>query len=356
MTTPLNLQLYQKLAHRFGDVKITKAGQQLRAVPGSYRGQPSSRVTEYGETYKVCCPSCSDTKFHLYISHGFDTPDETGRPRLLARCFRCQKVGGREVAKMLEWTSIGQQSHSASLDDHGDTEPFISPGTCVRVDTKDDPRLEQARTYLAGRGIDPDEAGPVYGVCVCVEANTETDAFEGAMVGRIILPTIYHGQWVGWQGRLAFNPHPFEEDQDFGHLRWISMPGAGWRFKHVFGYDAAVHSQFCVLVEGPTDTITQGPPCIGTMGQTVSQAQIELIAGTWGDRKAILVVGDAGQNEDEVSAKTAERLRAACKCPVYNPRLPHGDPGSWKRADFVAFLVKHMRSNLQGIGMTSGKL
>lgn len=129
------------------------------------------------------------------------------------------------------------------------------------------------------------------------------------------------------------------------------MPGSGWRSSSLFGYDQARSQTYCILVEGPGDVLRQGPPCVASMGQRISCAQVDLIARTWGDKDAVILVGDyrkEGGTETEVQLRSAEMLKKACRCPVYVPVLPHGDPGSWERAEFQAFITDHIRRNPGG--------
>jgi len=87
----------------------------------------------------------------------------------------------------------------------------------------------------------------------------------------------------------------------------------------VIGFDQARPSPFVIVVEGPTDMAKQGPPCVGTLGQTVGHPQLDLLASTWGDRQAVIVMGDAGTRKDEVSRSTAEELSSRTKLTL----IPH---------------------------------
>jgi hypothetical protein len=185
-----------------------------------------------------------------------------------------------------------------------------------------------------------------------VEGNI--DVYGGAMAGRIIFPVTRRGYHVGWQARLAFKPSVFLADSEFKYLRWISMPGMGWRASNLIGLDQAAKQPFGVVVEGPTDMVRHGPPLVGSLGQVLSPMQVDLIAETWGNRSAIFVVGDSmeksnGRGEEEkVSAKNAELIKQRVTCPVFRPRLPHGDPGSWETKEFFKFLQDHVRENPKG--------
>ncbi|MEI7837763.1 MAG: hypothetical protein WCK05_15290, partial [Planctomycetota bacterium] len=118
--------------------------------------------------------------------------------------------------------------------------------------------------------------------------------------------------------------------------------------KNLMGYDQARHFKFCILVEGPTDMARQGPPCVGSLGQAMSHAQYELISATWGNSDGIVVMGDAGAKEDIVVEHTVRELAKRCQCPIFSPRLPHGDPGSWDRTEFMTLITNHVKANPGG--------
>ncbi|MCY2931597.1 MAG: hypothetical protein NTV86_19320, partial [Planctomycetota bacterium] len=194
---------------------------------------------------------------------------------------------------------------------------------------------------------DPKFVSEVYGWRFCWRGDPLL--WGGRCAGRIIMPVTRDGVEVGWQARLAHDPPPETRDKSFTTTtRWLTMPGTGWRSKNLIGYDQARSYDFCILVEGPTDMARQGPPCVGSLGQTMSHYQYELIASTWGNRLGIVVMGDAGANEDRVVAKTVHELRRRCTCPVWAPRLPHGDPGSWDRREFMQFITDFVSANPRG--------
>ena len=320
----------------FGDVKVDKPEQKmvLSVIRGNDR--PWTDILEPGETYRVCCPWCDDGKFHLNINHAFGTRDpRTGHLIRLNNCFRCGPHTG-ELLDLLQWQTVPppqvtlQQVRPAE----GPAAVYTSPGTCVPLS---DPRAKVGRDYLAGRGIDPDRAGSVYGVTFCVQGNPEICAT--ATTNRIIVPVTLDGVHVGWQARLTFEPNVFDRDRGLANLRWFGMPGAGWRSQSLVGYDQARGRDFCILVEGPSDVLRQGPPCVGSLGQTVSYGQARLIGKTWG---AVIIVGDAQENPkgaERCAQARSVKLLAESGPPIVRAcRLPQGDPGSWDRAEFFGFI------------------
>jgi hypothetical protein len=339
----LNPALYRSLVARFGDVKLERPGQRLVTRMGfDNYGQPRVDILSWGETYRVNCPLCGDVKKKLYISYAYGLRHIESEKRLYpAKCFRCN-LGQEQVYSLLSWTSRDQEPE-VSVADAGSEEhsPYLDPGECLRLDG-DDPRLFHGQRYLRERGLDPTELGAVYGWRYCIAGNPQL--WQGGLTNRIIIPVHYQGQEVGWQARLSFEPLPQLRDKDFTNLRWLSMPGT-WRSRYVYGYDQAANCNYCVLVEGPTDAARQGPPCVATLGQSRSLRQYEILAETWGAKKAIIIVGDSGEQEKQVTEETADELYARCRCPIYPLTLPHGDPGKWPREEFFNYLAGWVQSH-----------
>lgn len=350
--TPLNPQLYQILANKFGTVKVEKHGQPLERTTKWLGGRQTLDISAGGETYKVCCPWCGDNKFHLYISHAYGMLDpETGSTVRLATCYRHGSVM-QQLKDVLEWCSMGpRQPLTVVAPQVVEEEPFQLPGDCIRLDVVE-PRTDMARAYLAGRGIDPTWVAQTYGWCTCWRGNP--DLWRGGCTNRIIVPVTYNNVAVGWQARLAFDPPRELKDKNFANLRWLSMPGVGWRSRNLIGYDQAraCTLKFCILVEGPTDMAKHGPPFVGSLGQTMSPRQLDLVASTWGAGDGIVVLGDSksakGQEDLRVSRTTTE-LAKRCTCPIYAPRLPEGDPGSWEHNALLGFIKEFIKEHPGGV-------
>ena len=344
---PLNPVLYQALLAAFGDVKVEKKGQRLFRRVEEQFGRIKTRVLSSGETYRVNCPVCGDKKKHLYINYTFGQLDPaTGRRFYLNQCYRC---GPRTdyLRQFTEWSGFRRQDTQAVIanpEEVPEKDPYIPPGECLPLTDTSHELVVTARQYLLSRNMDPDRIAHLYGVRVCIEGNPEVA--NGAMTGRIIFPMVHEGEEVGWQGRLAHEPHPLA--QYMKGLRWYSMPGNGWRSRHLFGYDAARCSPAVILLEGPTDTVKQGPPCVGSLGQTFTYEQAELVGKTWGRNPngKVILAGDpkkeAKGTEDQVQSNTVELLLETCVCPIHHVILPPtpGDPGMWDPAAFRRYILE----------------
>lgn len=346
MSKVLNPALYEALEKVFGKVKIAKQGYKLVTAPSMYNGFPSAKVISSGEAYRVCCPICGDHNFHLYVSYAYGSVDEaTGSVIRLAHCFRHAGSVSSTIKEALRWCSVKLPS---SVEVAAKTEaitetPVVSPGDCIGLDS-DSPKVSAARQYVADRGIDPSWAASTYGLSFCVSGNPEV--YRGSMEGRIIIPMHMKGVLKGWQAR-RITP-PAEGETKFQQLRYISMPGS-WRSNILFGYDQAVAAKtpYVIMVEGPFDLLRQGPPCVATLGQTISGPQFDLVATTWGGKdNTIFVIGDSG--EDVTINHNVAQLQSLCQATVLSPRLPHGDPGEWDRSEFFGWLSSYV-STIPGI-------
>src|SRR5262249_13134083 len=81
---PLHPDLYRRLEQRFGKVIIVNEGEEMDSTVYTdpsvldRRGRPVRRldVEHRGETYRISCPMCSDTRQRLYINYMFGYRDE----------------------------------------------------------------------------------------------------------------------------------------------------------------------------------------------------------------------------------------------------------------------------------------
>lgn len=190
-----------------------------------------------------------------------------------------------------------------------------------------------------------DVVGSGFRAALLMAANPQV--FKGGCEGRIIVPIFVRKKVLGWQASLAVEPSFFMKDEGFQNTRWLGMPGGGWKSKSLVVYDPAAKARYpyCIVVEGPTDVARQGPPCIGTLGLGITRQQEDLIVETRGNRLAIIVVGDAGENVRDVPILTAAKLALRCTCRVYGMALPKGDPDSWDRDSFYGFIKEYMTAN-----------
>jgi hypothetical protein len=262
----------------------------------------------------------------------WDESGQTAGPR---------QTGAECVTESVEnLQAIDPDATAAAVASIAEIPTYISPGLCVGLN---DPRAQAGHDYLTGRGIDPLEATRVYGVSMCIEGNPLV--CKGGMLGRLIFPVTKDGLHVGWQARLAFEPQQLDKDRSFKFLRWYTMPGV-WRQDYLLGYDQSKGHEHAILVEGPTDLVKQGSPCIASLGQTLSLGQARLIRAQWDH---VVIVGNhqkkADGTENAVQVATTRLLRTQDFKSVHLIKLPHGDPGDWDRGEFGKYVAEHIRQS-----------
>ncbi len=91
MSTRLNPTLFQLLENRFGETLVSNEGE---ALSGQYKHDPIKGrvvldVDAWGETYRVNCPYCNETKQRLYVNHRYGVLDKItmSNNSHMARCF-----------------------------------------------------------------------------------------------------------------------------------------------------------------------------------------------------------------------------------------------------------------------------
>src|SRR5262245_45733418 len=132
----LRPQLYERLKHRFGDVKISNHGQAIRWGVRVVDGRPRRFIDKrhghhQGESYVVCCPYCHDGRHRLTINHMWGFYDElTGSRNLwLVHCFNEKCIDSYDQQKALHdhvWDDctpdqIGDRVYQG-------TDPLTQPG------------------------------------------------------------------------------------------------------------------------------------------------------------------------------------------------------------------------------------
>lgn len=295
-----------------GHVLISNPG---RPLSGSYHpredGSASLTVHDHGETYRVCCPVCGDTRHRLYINHRwgvYDRRSQSSHYELL-HCFNeeCEKTPGfhHALRKRLDLWRLrlgGAHAGGKRLRPSGGVRPIQTFGSfeyrCKppfdAVPLQSLPDDHPAAVFLAGRGHDHRKLGEHFGAWWVGDTHSVSAGY------RIVLP--WHdpeGNLAGWQGRwvgpevtpyLGQIKHPehgnlygctrdychtyqFSHDKDpqcvnpgcrvqggaFRIAKWYTGPGTKTG-RSFFNFEGARHWPFIVLMEGPMDVIRLGTP------------------------------------------------------------------------------------------------
>jgi hypothetical protein len=299
-------QLFEALQLRFGDVHVTKAGEPVVWGGRTYvDGRLRQQVLQWGETYRVNCIFCSDTRHQLSVPHFFGQPDvdNENRPMTwMAKCFNENCL--RDWQKRREFSELvlgprnwrlapGWRVNAPSKIASCLQQPF-APGRCIKVTEL--PSNHDALRFLIGERQFSREVLDYYGVGYCVESNPRFAAAQD----RIIIPVWFRGEYAGWQARFAGEPT----------MSWMpkyyTMDGMA-KSRLLYNFDRAVHKPFVVVVRGVTDVWRIGDWAVATFGTTLTPDQHALIEEHWRGKPVILLCNLLAALEREPPSPTVWR-------------------------------------------------
>jgi hypothetical protein len=326
MVSPLRPELYNRLLARFGGVRIGNEGEEMVADVDTdpCTGRLRLRVQWPGEYYRVCCPYCGDSRYRLWINHGWGlyVPALQTDNLWLAHCYNAHclaRPGRASELRDLLFSGFARGHDPDPVRPGRRLTGPLRPGQYRPAGPDLVPLHELAPThqscvFVRGRGYDPGWLSREYGVCYCHQAYPE---FAMAS-GRLIIPLTFRGVPSGWQSRyLGTPPH--------GVPRHFSMPGMKKR-EILYNYDEARKHSFVVLVEGPSKAWSTGPESVALLGCSISSYQAQLIALGW---RTVLIYLDGSAIKE--STKVFEFLDVGPGKRVL-VRLPPGkEPGDFDR-------------------------
>lgn len=326
-----NPKLHGVLSQLYGRVRVQGAGQPFRyKVVTDERGYRSVKKVSSGEEYTVCCPHCGDTRFRLNVNHVFGTRIEGILMDYVAHCWNeeCEVrkeiyeavlrgggtslvIGGEALAGPVSVETMAQDSHAR----------FRRLQGLTRVDSL--PEAHPARVYLQGRRLDPAILGPYFQVCYCADP----DPTVRLACRRVVFPIMFpmknelgepQSLPVGWQARAI--PGLSESDKP---KYWTSPGCSRTHFFYLFDW-AMTACRGVIIVEGPTDALTIGPPAVATLGRRITQRQQALLVDHWGEGKTeypIVLIGDKGfegdwlKNYEELAVQLGSERRLILMIP-----------------------------------------
>jgi hypothetical protein len=334
-TTVLSPDLYGLLSKAFGSVLVANPGEPHVAttVTDPKTGRKREDVRQAGEEYRVLCPFCYDHGHHLYFNHRWlDKP-------FLANCYRgClggpsnrgrrgelrRKIlsGAVLTARSAQAPATGTADPLADID--GPLPQVTFPGRAVPLNEL--PPDHHARSYLLGRGLDPDELCLRFGLSYCDESPNYIAR------GRIIVPIWMDGRMVGWQGRWPADLVKFDR-----RPKYYNVPQMPKR-KMLYNVDCARLYRTVVVVEGVTDAWAVGGNAVAVFGKTLSTNQRRLLVDCWGSGHVVILLdGDAAEDAKVMAAE----LEPVMPGKVLVVDLPASlDPGSMDR-DLIWQWVVH---------------
>lgn len=338
----LNPWLHRRLSRLFGTVIVAHEGEELIAssVQNILSGRSKLLFQQHGESYRVSCPFCSDTRHRLYISYMYGQRCADGRDlSFLVFCFNEDCLADPDnrwrLRDMLEDRDGALRMAKVSPGRVVETTPgvFEMPGDCTLL--SDLAVGHAARVYVSNRQFDPDRLARVWGVSYCRHSHFYF------VRDRLVVPIKFNGQLAGWQAR-----HIGELDWKSKKIpKYFTCPGM--RRDLVIGnWDMARRYRTLVIVEGWFDVFGFGPMAVNTLGVGMSEQQIRRIVRTYresGGSVVLLYDGDV-YNKPKLSGRVEQlsrRLRRSLPGQFVEVRLPEGcDPGSLNRDVSRAVIVE----------------
>lgn len=362
----LNAGLYRSVSETFPDVqvyheddpgryarKITKKkvdGYQRHYVDYIYQKDGSR-----GETYRVNCPFCGDTKSRMYISYLFAQYDLDARVRNWGNvhCFHHEchrdKDNIRSLMGMLDIDLGGCEIVARRVDFSESRELNLSevreiglPGLCQPVHELD--WQHPAANYLSGRGLNVQYLGEQFGV----QYLSRGYRFQ-ALDNRLLVPFFRKGSLVGWSARVIGR---LEKSFD-APPKWLHSPGSMSGI--LYGLGGALQCPVAVAVEGPIDKWAVGRPAFALLGKSFGaekQARVKQMAAI-SPCQLFIVLLDPTQDAEAVkrgqehhSVVMTRTLAAIVGQPVIDVRLPvHMDPGCAEPHFLAKYLYQAVRKS-----------
>ena len=335
MSIPLRPLLYRRLELLTGgDLKVACPLEPFLSHYVNYADRTTFEIDSRGESYRINCPYCNDTRKRLWINHMWGHRDpQTGSQNLwLCKCFNENCLSTFKRQRDLYSLVFGPRGPNredivnfVKVDDR-EPEEVGPPGYVIPLNEL--PAAHPAISYLASRGWeDLQELIQYYGVGFCCAA---PDKFHTAE-GRLIAPIYFGGKYVGWQARVIGEPMKNQP-------KYYTMPGLQ-KSKILYNFDIASRYPFGVVVEGVTDVWAYGPPAVGLLGKTASTRQRSLIvdmtrSGRW-QHVIIMLDGDAVDEMQELCDLLAGVPNLSCI------QLPNGnDPADIDRVTLYSYTSK----------------
>jgi len=205
----------------------------------------------------INCPFCNDSSNHLGINV------TTG----MATCWRCGWHSQMEIIKKLtgfDWKKVKriieqfggtERKRYKRINREKDIEVVYPPGTLTSFSNRH-------TNYLIRRGFDSKRIKEIWSI--------KATGRYGAYKNRIIAPITFNKIIVSYQGRDITDRHP---------ERYKACNSKEERIPHkscLYGLDYAI-GKTVLVVEGFTDVWRMGIGSVGTLGSTITQAQILLL-------------------------------------------------------------------------------
>lgn len=327
----LNPTLFKALRRRFNRVKVISQGIPMRyrvidrSLPGD-NGQKTIVIDQWGESYRVCCPKCSDQRFRLLVNHRHQTIEPVHGIRFgnKVRCFNETHCNHRDFDDTYLKPYIYRNQkipESAAGEPDLTLGPAPSPGRCAKLTAL--PPNGAVWSYLRNRtggGFDPQMLEEQYDVCYCFDAADEYPM----MNNRLVIPVYYNKVAVGWQGRAI---------DDTSGPKYFTLPGFP-KSQVLFNFDRAEHKPVVVVTEGVFDAIRVGDCGVCIFGHMIAHHQTQLLTHIW-KRGALVMLLDPDDRDAQQQAQAfVNKCQDKFRNGAANVVLPSGmDPADMSHED-----------------------
>ena len=322
----LNPELFNALRRRFGHVRLMNEG--VRAEfegtmltdkgddDGELQLKHVVNMITWGEGYRVCCPICRDQRFRLIINHRHNTLDPRTDKNIgrLAHCFneRCDlgDFDDRFLKPYIYSKRITIEATAGEAD--AEMGPASVPGKCTLLSTlsPDHPAIKLLTTGKKRHDINKLENK--YGACFCYDGSADYKT----MTDRIVLPVVYNGLMVGWQGRTTINEKP----------KYYTMPGLR-RGRILVNYDKAKLKPMVIVTEGFLDAVAVGDCGVALLGSKLTAHQKRLLYYTWKAGALVMMLDSSDDEAQETARKAVEEAQGVYANGAANVVLPdNADP------------------------------
>lgn len=342
----LNPTLFRLLERKFTEVRVVNPGQQalVNYVPDFLRrkGRLKARVDDWGETYRMNCPFCNDTRSRLAVCHRWAVRDEKADDDMLhlAICFNESCFKTRERQKQLYAMVFpgGALARGVKIELPKAVEK--PPPQLPRFELPESVRVSglkpthPAVQYLEGRGFSVRWLGEKWCVSYCFGNCGPRPRFDDDRLVYPVLeprcPRLIRGMYsmsyrlAGWQARRI-------DDSDESWPKYYSAAGMR-KSELLYGLPHALEGDGPVaIVEGVTDVWRLRRDAVALFGKTISAAQIKLLCRHLAGRPlAVFLDNDARDEARQIRRQLlAARQERGDGAPVALARTPKGrdDPG-----------------------------
>jgi hypothetical protein len=307
MNTPLNPSLFHALQARFGEVRVTNAGQQriTRRVPDPMRpGRFRTEASQRGEQLVFACPFCCDHKPRLYVSYMYGQKDPATGRRNYSLWFcqneQChQSESNRRLFRSMVAVPLGRRGRvapvsgtPASVTPRVQPQEIILPEGLITINSL--PPTHPAAAYLIARGFDLDYLAQVWGVSFCDSCLNCRPIATHRIVAPIHRPAQMFAPTTapttpvlaGWQARVI----PGLETLGGTDAKYLSAEGMQ-KAELLYGLLPAIESTAPVcVVEGVTDCWRIGPGSVALFGKSPSTTQKLLLVHHFAGRPIVVML------------------------------------------------------------------